>query len=84
MISGCEPIHGLRHAPAGHTAGWYIWTGDYAEAADFYKPMHVAHLIEASLNVVPYLGLAPGWRFVLDNRGYEDCWFDASLLNLTD
>jgi hypothetical protein len=28
-----------------------------------------------------YLGLAPGWRFLVA-PGYKDVWFDAKLLNI--
>jgi hypothetical protein len=27
-----------------------------------------------------YLGLAPGWRFLIGEDGYEDVWFDPDLL----
>lgn len=76
------PIHGLRRAkePA-HTTGWYIWAGAFSEADDFFKPMHVHHLLELYPEVLDYLGLAPGWRFLFDNEQYEDVWYDEWLLN---
>lgn len=30
--------------------------------------------------VLPYLELPPGYRFIIDGKGYEDVWFDESLL----
>lgn len=76
-----EPINGLRHLPVGDTTGWYIWSGEeLSSAAHFFQPIHVSHLIEASSPVVRFLGLPPGWRFLFDAAGYEDIWFDESLL----
>jgi hypothetical protein len=31
--------------------------------------------------VFPYLALPPGWRFLLA-PGYEDVWYDPTLLDL--
>lgn len=77
---GVQTINGLRHPPEGDTAGWYIWAGEeLGQAPDFFKPLHVAHLEQWCPQVIKYLGLAPGWRFLIAN-GYEDVWFDESIL----
>jgi hypothetical protein len=76
---GRQPIHGLRHRPEGTSNGWYIWAGEYSAAPDFFSPLHAAHLIEKAPEVVNYLGLPAGCRFLLAD-GHEDVWFDASLL----
>jgi hypothetical protein len=74
------PINGLRHSPRGDTCGWYIWSGEqFSEAPDFFVPLHVIHLVERCPEIVKYLGLAPGWRF-LHAPDHEDVWFDGSLL----
>ena len=74
------PINGLRHPPTPGVTGWYIWAGEsLSEDPDFFAPLHVTHLDERCPEVVPYLALPPGWRFLLA-PGYEDVWFDASLL----
>ncbi|WP_286856718.1 MULTISPECIES: immunity protein Imm33 domain-containing protein [Sphingobacterium] len=78
--SGEMPLNGLRHFPEGDTSGWYIWAGEYSEAADFFKPIHISHLFETFPEIVKYLGLPPGCRFLADNKGYEDIWFDQGLL----
>ncbi len=78
---GIWPINGLRHAPEGNSCGWYIWAGDdLSQDPDFFAPLHVAHLSEWCPAVLPYLELAPGWRFLIA-PGYEDVWFDSSLLD---
>ena len=73
------PIHGLRHPPEGDTTGWYIWAGDYSEAEDFFVPLHVSHLQDWCPEILKYLGLPPGFRFLIA-PGYEDIWEDSSLL----
>lgn len=76
------PIHGLRHPPQGDTTGWYIWAGDdLSDDPDFFEPVHVGHLAEIRPEVLPYLALPPGWRFLIA-PGYEDVWEDPALLQV--
>jgi len=78
--AGAFPMNGLRHTPEKDTTGWYIWAGeDISEDPDFFKPLHVKHLDQSCPLVLKYLGLPPGWRFLIAD-GYEDVWFDAKLL----
>jgi len=79
VLSGVEPLHGMRIPPAGGTCGWYIWAGEYSDAADFFVPLHAAHLAEWAPLAVKYLALAPGWRFIVTDT-YEDVWYDEILL----
>lgn len=77
---GKLPINGLRHPLEGDTTGWYIWAGEeFSNDADFFKPMHVEHFYSLYPHVAKYLGLAPGWRFLIADD-YEDVWEDVSLL----
>ncbi|SRR6266852_576862 len=77
-----SPINGLRHPPVGDTTGWYIWAGQVlSDDPDFFAPVHIRHLSELRPDVLRYLALPPGWRFLIAG-GYEDVWFDASLLNV--
>jgi hypothetical protein len=76
-----RPLNGLRHAPKGDTSGWYIWAGEiFSKADDFFQPIHVEHLTECCPDVIPYLGLPPGWRFLIA-KGHEDVWYDPALLD---
>jgi len=78
-----EPIHALRHPAEGDTTGWYIWSGDYSEDNDFFKPLHLSHLTEWCPLILPYLGLPAGSRVLIANNGnYVDVWEDKSLLNI--
>ena len=74
-------IHGLRQPPEGDTTGWYIWRGEYSESGDFFEPLHTWHLADRLPEVLPYLALPPGWRFLLA-PDCEDVWYDDSLLKV--
>lgn len=76
-----RPLNGLRHPPTPGTSGWYLWSGEeLSEADDFFEPVHVAHLERLQPSVLPYLGLGPGWRFLIAGD-HVDVWFDAKLLD---
>jgi hypothetical protein len=80
--TGLQPLNGLRHTPEGDTTGWYIWAGvEFSQAADFFEPVHVAHLAAICPSILRLLGLPPGWRF-LANGEYVDVWEDLRLLEL--
>ena len=76
------PLNALRHPSEGDTSGWYIWAGEFSNASDFFVPLHISHLPDWCPEILPYLGLAPGWRVLLA-PDYEDVWYDASLLKLS-
>jgi hypothetical protein len=79
---GLRPLNGLRHPPEGDTTGWYIWAGqELSQAPDFFEPVHVLHLAETCQQILRFLGLPPGWRFLTDGD-YVDVWEDASLLKI--
>jgi len=79
---GLLPLNGLRHPPEGDTTGWYIWAGEtLSQDPDFFKPLHVAHVATWCPEVLRFLGLPPGWRF-LAAGDYEDVWEDPRLLDI--
>ncbi len=63
------------------STGWYIWSNErFSEEPDFFVSLHTIHLREGRCpEIVKYLGLAPGWRFLIA-PGWEDVWFDPKLL----
>jgi hypothetical protein len=74
------PINGLRVYPENGTSGWYIWAGEeLSKDPDFFQPLHVEHIGEWVSGVEKYLGLAPGWRFLIAGD-YIDVWFDQEIL----
>lgn len=79
--NGIKPLNGLRHHQKGDTSGWYIWAGEeFSDDPNFFVPLHIEHFPEWCPEVIQYLGLAPGWRFLLA-PGHVDVWEDKSLLN---
>ncbi len=81
-LDGGRPLNALRHSPEGDASGWYIWAGEeLSQAPDYFTPLHASHLGVLCPSVVPYLGLPPGWRFLITD-GHEDVWLDEALLDL--
>ena len=77
---GVLPINGLRHCPEADTTGWYIWAGEEpGTAPDFFEPLHVEHLADWCPDALRFLGLPPGWRFLVAGA-YADAWEDPQLL----
>ena len=82
FLSGILPLNGLRHPPKGQTCGWYLWAGnELSDAKDFFDVWHFRHLVDRRPDVAKYMGLAPGWRFLLAGD-YEDVLFDEKLLDV--
>jgi hypothetical protein len=78
--SGLFPLNGLRHRPEGATNGWYIWAeSELGTGENFFEPIHLSHIPECCPLAWKYLGLPPGWRFLV-TPDYEDVWFDPSLI----
>ena len=74
------PLNGLRHPPEAETCGWYIWAGEtLSSGPDFFEPLPGLLLADLLPSVVAYLGLPPGWRFLL-GPNQEDVWYDPVLL----
>ena len=81
-LTGQQPLNGLRHPATGGTCGWFIWAGQqFSESPHFFQPVHVLHLAEHCPEVLPFLGLPPGWRFLLAHQ-YADVWYDEALLSV--
>ncbi|AWH86635.1 hypothetical protein HYN59_16645 [Flavobacterium album] len=81
-MQGEMPINGLRHEIEGDTSGWYIWGGKaFSNDPNFFSPLHISHLKDKCPLIIKYLALPPGYRFLIDDKGYEDVWFDELILN---
>jgi len=79
---GGWPLNGLRHEPVGDTTGWYVWAGaELSDDPSFFEAVHVRHLAEIRPEILRFLALPPGWRF-LAAPGYEDVWEDEALLEM--
>jgi hypothetical protein len=49
--------------------------------ADFFQPLHFSHLPERCPEVVEYLALPPGSRFLIAD-GYENVWHDPTIVHV--
>ena len=76
--NGSEEINGVRVKEENGTSGWYFWTGEYSDDPNFFVPLHGKHLTKWAKNVIPYLGLPCGWRFLIAQE-YEDVWQDMDV-----
>jgi len=81
---GKQPINGLRHPSEGNTNGWYVWCGDWSGADEFFEPLHVEHVKDYLPQIMRYFDLPPGYRFLIDEEGHEDIWFDEGLMEIGD
>lgn len=77
-----DPINGLRHPSENGTTGWFIWSGEYSSADVFFKPMCAEHLLQKRPQIIKYLGLDVGFRFLADKNGHEDVWFDEAITKI--
>ena len=84
LLLPIKPINGLRNPKHGTIDGWYLWSGGEINQSNsnFFKPLHVRHLLDKRPIVLKYLGLPAGWRFQIDDEGYEDIWFDKSIMEI--
>ncbi len=78
---GVIPINGMRNIEENGTSGWYIWAGEeFSHSPNFFQPLHHEHLVEWCPDIIRFMALPPGWRFLIAD-GYEDVWFDESLIS---
>ena len=79
------PLNGLRLKQSDGTSGWYVWSGtELSDAPDFFKPRCAEHLLDLQPDLLKFLGLPVGYRFLFDDKGFVDVWFDENLLQVDD
>ncbi len=76
-----QPIYGVRTSPVTGSSGWFFWGGEYSDAENFFQSIHSKHLEAIFPVVIDFLCLSPRHKFIIDNQGYEDVWFDETLVN---
>ncbi|MGR6773766.1 immunity protein Imm33 domain-containing protein [Pectobacterium brasiliense] len=74
-----SPIYGTRIAlPENGTISWFIHCGEHSSESGFYQALHTSHVADTLPEVVPYLFLPEGTKFIIDRAGYEDVWTDET------
>ena len=75
-------MNGLRRPPDAGMSGWYIGCSEeFSAASGFFAPLCTIHIYESKPEVGRFLGLPPGYRFLLAGD-YLDVWYDESLLEI--
>ena len=70
-----DPIVGIRKiAETEENVSWYIYGGELPEGEDFFETMTIKKLQDIIPEVLPYLALDIGYRFMIDGDDYEDVW----------
>lgn len=70
-----DPIVGLRNQPEGdENISWFIYGGELTEGKDAFETMTVRELQDLAPQLLPYLALDVGFRFMIDGDDYEDVW----------
>lgn len=68
-----DPLVGIRKKTADQVS-WYIYAGELKEGIDDFETMTVRELQDILPEVLPYLALDVGYRFMIDEDDYEDVW----------
>lgn len=72
-----DPVAGVRYPPKDDDdSGWCLSTNRFDGTLDTVRREHLFHVTNDRLDVVPYLALPPGYRFVYSEVGIE-VEFDA-------
>jgi len=51
-----------------------------SEDEDFFSPLHIEHIDEYLPVIKEFLSLPVGYRFLIDDKNFEDVWFDQTLI----
>lgn len=80
FFDGTLPLNGIRHRQENGSSGWYLWAGEeMSEDEDYFKPLHTFHLQSKMPEIIKFLALPEGWRFLVGTDD-EDVWLDENLL----
>ena len=71
-----ELIVGIRKkVEAGSKVAWYIYGGELEDGEEnLFEIVTITQLLEIFPDVLPYLALEEGFRFMIDQDDYEDVW----------
>ncbi|ANF81759.1 hypothetical protein A3K93_05870 [Acinetobacter sp. NCu2D-2] len=74
-----DPIVGIRKQPEGEqNVSWFIYGGEQVSNEEAFETMTVRELQDIIPDVLPYLALEQGFRFMIDGDDYEDVWKEGA------
>ncbi|SFN92496.1 hypothetical protein SAMN05421594_4738 [Chryseobacterium oleae] len=62
-----KDIEGIRYESPEHMSGWWLITDDYDDNIESLKTVHFHHVAFARPDILKYLGLPFGYRFLMEN-----------------
>ncbi|KFF17459.1 hypothetical protein IW22_20890 [Chryseobacterium sp. JM1] len=66
-----KDIEGIRYASPQDESGWYLITDDYNEDIKSLKMVHFYHVAFARPDILKYLALPFGYRFLMKGGKFE-------------
>ncbi len=80
IYEGAVPVEGVRYPSPSHMTGWWLTTDNYNGDVDTLQSVHFRHIVEKRPELAIYMGLKPGYRFLLGGKD-EHVWFDEKVAN---
>lgn len=62
-----KDIEGIRYESPEHMSGWWLITDDYDDNIESLMTVHFHHVVFSRPDIVKYLALPFGYRFLMDN-----------------
>ncbi len=66
-----KDIEGIRYESPEHMSGWWLITDDYDNNIESLKTVHFHHVVFARPDILKYLSLPFGYRFLMQNGNVE-------------
>ncbi|WP_455580129.1 immunity protein Imm33 domain-containing protein [Chryseobacterium cucumeris] len=68
-----KDIEGIRYDSRQGESGWYLITDDYNDDIKSLKMVHFYHVAFARPDILQYLAIPFGYRFIIKNGNVEIC-----------
>ncbi|RKT01033.1 immunity protein Imm33 domain-containing protein [Chryseobacterium defluvii] len=66
-----KDIEGIRYESPEHMSGWWLITDDYDNNIESLKTVHFHHVVFTRPDILKYLSLPFGYRFLMQNGNVE-------------
>jgi len=81
---GKFPIEWKRYIEEGDFCGWYIWSGEKLLDNESYTKVSLNNIDEYSKELIKFLWLERGTRFIIEDDDYIEAEFDYRVFNMID